>query len=335
MPDRPRLTRVAGRDTWHIYDARRRISTGCTDRAEAEAALAAYLRGHDKPAAASVSIALILDRYLATRKDKAVPGLARLEWAHKPLRRFWGERPPGAVTEAECLAYARRRAKDASGPHGKPAGPATIRTELQALRAALRWAADAGGLIAAAPGVPLPPRPAPRERWLEREEADRLIAACRSPHVRLFVLLALHTAARKAAILDLTWDRVDLDRSLIDLRAPGRTQTRKRRVPVPINATLAAALRVAHAARVSEWVVEYGGGKVADVKHGFARAAAAAGLEQTTPHTLRHTAATWMVQSGVPLWDVAGMLGNTVAMVEEVYGHHSSSHLRRAADALG
>ncbi len=335
MPDRPRLTRVAGRDTWHIYDRRRRLSTGCTGRAEAEAALAAYVREQDRPAAASVSIGLILDRYLATRRDKAVPGLARLEWAHKPLRRFWGERPPEAVTEAECLAYARRRAKDASGPHAKPAGPATIRTELQALRAALRWAADAGRLIAAAPAVPLPPRPPARERWLEREEAARLVAACRAPHVRLFMLLALHTAARKAAILDLTWDRVDLDRGLIDLRTPGRTQTRKRRVPVPINATLAEALQIAKASAVSEWVVEYGGSRVADVKHGFHSAALAAGLTETTPHTLRHTAATWMVQGGVSLWEVAGMLGNTVQMVEDTYGHHSSTHLRRAADALG
>ncbi len=335
MPDRPRLTRVAGRDAWHVYDNRRRISTGQTSRAAAEAFLNDYIRDQAQPARSDVTIALILDRYLATRRDKAVPGLARLEWAHKPLRRFWGERPPEAVTEAECLSYARRRAKDASGPHAKPAGLATIRTELQALRAALRWAADAGRLIAAAPAVPLPPRPPARERWLEREEAARLVAACRAPHVRLFVLLALHTGARKGAILDLTWDRVDLDRGLIDLRTPGRTQTRKRRVPVPINATLAEALRIAKVAAVSEWVIEYSGGRVADVKHGFARAAAAAGLAQTTPHTLRHTAATWMVQSGVPLWDVAGMLGNTVAMVEEVYGHHSSSHLRRAADALG
>jgi integrase len=70
-------------------------------------------------------------------------------------------------------------------------------------------------------------------------------------------------------------------------------------------------------------------------KHAFRDAAARAKLPGVTPHTLRHTAATWMAQEGVPVWDIAGLLGNTVQMVEEVYGHHSPDHLRRATRSLG
>lgn len=67
------------------------------------------------------------------------------------------------------MAHAKRRAREG-------AGPGTTRTELEALRAALRWA-HRQNLIATVPALYLPPRPIPRERWLTRDEAERLIAA--------------------------------------------------------------------------------------------------------------------------------------------------------------
>jgi integrase len=328
-PDHPRLCRVAGRDPWYIYYARRRISTGCTDRAAAELVLASFLKERDRPQIAVVSIAVILERYLHDRRERAIPGADRLGWAHKPLARFLGTKPPEAITENECRRYIARRRQEG-------VADATIRTELQALRAALRWAAAPDrALIAAAPNIDMPARPEPRVRWLTREEAAKLLAACRAPHVRLFVTIALHTGARSGAILGLTWDRVDLDRRLIDFREPGRIRTRKRRVPVPINETLHAALTEAKAAATAESVIEWAGGPVARVKHAFRDAAARANLAGVTPHVLRHTAVTWQLQGGIDPWKVAGFVGMTVEMVQTVYGHHHPEHLRDAARALG
>lgn len=325
---RPRLCRVAGRDTWHIYHARRRVSTGCTDRAAAELVLARFVGELDRPQLAVVSIATILDRYLADRVERGIPGAERLKWAHVPLARILGPRPPEAIGEADCRAYAARRGREKKAQ-------ATIRTELQALRAALNWAASTS-IIAKAPAIWLPPRPPPRARWLTREEAEQLIAGCKSHHVRLFVLLALHTAARAGAILALTWDRVDLVGRRINFAEPGRATTRKGRSLVPINDTLLAALQEAQQHAVTEWVIEYAGGQVGSVKHAFHRAAEAAGLKDVTPHTLRHTAATWMAQKGVSLWDIAGFLGHSsLAMIEQTYGHHSPDYLADAARALG
>jgi integrase len=325
----PRLCRVAGRDTWHIYHARRRISTGCADRAGAEAVLASYLKERDRPQIAVISIASILDLYLADRRARAIPGLARLEWAHKPLTRILGPKPPEAITEAECHRYTARRRKDG-------VADATVRTELQALRAALRWAAaPERRLIAEVPRIDMPARPEARIRWLNRDEAGRLLAACKAHHVRLFVTLALHTGARSGAILGLTWDRVDLTNRLVDFREAGRVRTRKRRVPAPINDTLYAALVEAQAAATTEYVIEWAGGPVARVKHAFRDAAARASLVGVTPHVLRHTAVTWMLQAGIDPWKAAGLVGMTVDMVQQVYGHHHPEHLRDAARALG
>jgi integrase len=53
-----------------------------------------------------------------------------------------------------------------------------------------------------------------------------------------------------------------------------------------------------------------------------------------TPHTLRHTAITWMLQAGVPIWEVSAFAGMTVKMIEDTYGHATVANKRRAAKAL-
>ena len=327
--DRPRLCRVAGRDTWHIAHARRRFSTGCTDRTGAEAVLAKYLIAADKPQLAVISIEVILERYLADRRERAIPGAHRLAWAHKPLTRILGAKPPEAITEDQCRRYADQRRRE-------DIADATIRTELQALRAACRWAVDPErGLIAAAPKIAMPAKPEARIRWLSRDEAARLLDACRAHHIKLFTTIALHTGARSGAILALTWARVDLAGRLIDFREPGRARTRKRRVPVPINDTLYTALLEAKAAATAETVIEWAGNPVLRIIHAFRDTATRAKLPGVTPHVLRHTAVTWMLQGGVDPWKVAGFTGMTLEMVQEVYGHHHPDYLRDAARVLG
>lgn len=56
--------------------------------------------------------------------------------------------------------------------------------------------------------------------------------------------------------------------------------------------------------------------------------------DDVIPHVLRHTAATWLMQSGVEPWQAAGFLGMTVEMLEKTYGHHSPTFQRVAADAV-
>ena len=322
----PRLCKVAGRDAWHIYDERSRISTGCTDRREAESVLARYLEERRKPQA-TAGIRSILDGYVDNRRSAKIPGLDRIEWAVRPLHKFFGEKPAEVVTQAECRRYADMRQREG-------VSASTARTELQALRAALRWAV-ASQIIPVSPIMWLPARPPPRDRWLTRDEADRLLEGASAFHVRLFIVVGLHTAARKEAILGLPWSRVDLDRRRIDFRDPAKAATRKRRPIVPINETLYQALADAKIRATTEWVIEWGGDRVISIKRGFREAAIRAGLEGVTPHVLRHTAATWMAQAGLPLWQVAGMLGNTEQMVQDTYGHHHPDYLKAAANALG
>ena len=291
------------------------------NRPAAEAALAEFAADQRRAAAAPrgiVTIETILDGYHAEKSDQITrPAL----YAH------FGNWTAQAIDKAACVTYAEKRAKAG-------ASRSTIHTELGLLRTALLWAAKAKW-IAEAPEVERPGRGDPRDRWLTPEEARRLIAAADARHVRLFIQIALMTGARKGAILGLTWDRVSLDMARIDLKEPGRETGRKRRPMVAVSDDLLDALRAAHAIRTSDYVIEWAGGPVRNVKHGFAEACRRAGLTGVTPHSLRHTAATWAAQGGAPMWEIAGMLGHaSVTVTEQVYAKHHPDYQRKAVGAI-
>ncbi len=277
--------------------------------------------------------ALALLTLVRRRREQPIRAVQRIDYAFRALEKTFAALRPTQVTPERGDAYlaARRRIGRADG---------SIRKELATLNAAIAL----GGALRNPDGTPLydrvdplqlPPESAARDRWLTREEADRLVAAARSPHVRLFIVLALHTAARKEALLELTWDRVDFTAGRIDLQPPVRRLGAKRRSLVPMTDTARRHLEEALRGAISDHVIEYAGRPIRDVKTGIRGAAAAAGLEGVSPHVLRHTAATWMAQRGVNLWDVAGFLGHRdTRLVERVYGHHHPDYLRSAAAAL-
>ncbi len=95
----------------------------------------------------------------------------------------------------------------------------TIHHELNCLRTIINWAAKpTRKLIPAQMGIWVPPRGHPRRNELSPLQFVKLLQECRTPHLRLFVLLAIFTAQRRTAILELTWDRVDFAKRTIDFR---------------------------------------------------------------------------------------------------------------------
>jgi integrase len=74
------------------------------------------------------------------------------------------------------------------------------------------------------------------------------------------------------------------------------------------------------------------------VKNGFARAVEVAKLDlsegNVTPHTLRHTAATWLMQLGTDPWEAAGYLGMSVKVLLDTYRHHHPDYMREASGAI-
>lgn len=247
----------------------------------------------------------------------ADPDSVRYSWRN--LKHGFASRFPSDIKQADVDDYLARRI---AGRIGRPSSDGTVRKELLALRACLNWCADRKrGLISAddVPAFDLPPESAPRERWLTRAEIERLLRwsppNSHKSSAELFIVIALETGARKQAILDLTWDRVDFEAGVIHFAVPGVRETKKARPSVPMSATLRRILEIASAHRQNDLVL----GKRTDVWAAVKAAAKRAGLEDVSPHTLRHSAATHMARNGVPLWQIAKILGNSLAMVERVY----------------
>ena len=172
------------------------------------------------------------------------------------------------------------------------------------------------------------------ERYLEKSEISALINAASAPHIKLAIHLLFAIAGRIGAILDLTWDRVDLERGIINLRLED-AKTRKGRAIVPMNGGIRAALQTAHHAALSDYVVEHAGGQVKNIRKGFEAACARARLENVTLHTIRNSSAVAMVSNGVPLEKVAQYLAHSnVAITYQTYARFAPGHLQDAAEIL-
>jgi integrase len=242
---------------------------------------------------------------------------------------YYGDEPVSFITAATNKDYEKDRRK-AGWSNG------TINRHRNTLRAALKHAVK-DGKLRYAPFIPTLKVAQLKERWLTHEEALRLYRAVRAKRFRymnLFIRIALGTGARHRAILALTWDRVDLETGRIDFREPGRTETKKRRPNAPANDRLIRLLRVAYKMRTGDHVIMHRSGPLKSIKKAFAEACTRAKLAGVTPHTLKHTYITWLLRSGVPIWQVAGLTNTSAATITNVYGHHAQDDLKSAANAV-
>ena len=298
----------------------RRISTGTTDWDAAEQYRAQFIAGlKNPPPPPEATISVLLGRY---RDEHAVNtrSLETIDFHIKALKPFFGDLQPRHLSNNLLKEYAKSR----------PVSAGTLLRELGTLKAAVHYA-EGNRWIEKQPQFVMPvSAPPPRDLWLTREQVQKLMETAKSPHMKLFIQMAVSTAARSGAILDLTWPQIDFDRKLIDF---GQGWGNKRRTVVPINEELHESLKTAKELAQSDYVIEYHNKQVASVKSGFRRLCKDCNIK-ASPHVLRHTAATWLVMDGVPLAEVARLLGDSERTVEKVYGKHAPTYLRRAVDAL-
>lgn len=315
------------RGGWCVYwtegGRRRRYRLAARSPAEAEAEAVAVYRRHAARDAQD-TVAALWRAYRAERAGRRIA--ANMEWSGRAVLPFFGAWRPDDITTARCRDYAAQRRAQ-----GRQDG--TIWTELGHLRTVLLWATRER-LIPRAPHIERPTPPAPRDRYLTRAEIAALLDAEAAPHVRLAVVLMLALAARVTAVLELTWDRVDLQRRRVDLRTTD-TGPRKGRAVLPLNDMAMAAMTVAREAALSDHVIEWAGGPVRSIKKGVAGMAARAGLADVTPHVLRHTAAVHMAEAGVSMDVIAQYLGHSDSRITaRVYARFSPSYLAQPAEVL-
>lgn len=357
---------------WIIIDGTSQIATGCApDEAdEAERQLAEYNVTRYRPTRKerdieSISIADVLMIYEA---DKGPSQANQRTFTERMLRLndWWGEKMLDEVNGATCREYTAWREAEFFKEKTRKGGAGGARRDLEDLRAAINHHAKEG-LHRGVVRVSLPEKGETRDRWLTRAEAAQLLWALwrfremqrrhRGPdkglvlptkryplrHIARFVLIGLYTGSRAATIATASPHKaegrgwVDLERGIYYRKPIGKKATNKRQPPVRLPPRLLTHMRrwarPGEDGNVPEHFVMWNGKPVSSVTKGFAHGVELAGIDHATPHTLRHTAATWQMQAGTEPWEAAGFLGMGLEMLVRVYGHHHPDHLKGAAAA--
>ena len=326
---------------WHRYGAAyyicwtengrsRERTTGTADREQAEIVFATWLhaRGqrHGPSDPSETLITDALTRY-ATEKGSKVAAPRIIGCAIDALSGFWEGQIISDITPLTCSQYSDWRGRSQN----------TIRRELAVLRAAVNWGYKTGKLTRSV-AVALPAKPDSRKRWLTRQEAAKLLRDLRTESAPLSSVIhsarPLHRQAQRSDLVTaLAASRFGAraDRLRDPRPQPDQETTRRRTNSLAALATSAASPRAWHRYGLRSAI---NGSPIRDIKKGFAAACERAGLDDVTPHTLRHTAATWLMQAGVSIWDASGYLSMSAKMLSEVYGHHHPDHMRSAVNAL-
>jgi integrase len=343
--------RVIEQAVWVIRDRNVKRSTGAGEgeAEKAERALRNYLNEKATPRArdrdpAAVPIANVVAIYtedVAAKHGRPKETAARLD---RILDHF-GDKALSYLNRQTCDEYVKARGHVAAA-----------RRELEDLRAAIRYHWEEG-LCSAVTPVVLPAKSLPRERWLTRNEAARLLwAAWRlrqrwrgqrssrpiAKHVARFVIAGLHTGTRAGAIygaaLRPTIGRgwIDAEHGVFYRQPAGKRRTNKRQPSIRMPPRFLAHVRRWTRLRLAmNFLIEWEGEPVKRINKAFRAAVRAAGLgKDVTPHTLRHTAITWQAQLGVPVHEICGFFGLTREVFEEVYGHHHPDYQANAVNAL-
>lgn len=237
----------------------------------------------------------------------------------------------------------------------------TVRTTYTVLRAALD-AAVRDGLLARNPAALITrPGVARKEaRTLDKAEVVALLAEAKRSRFWFALVLIAATGLRRGEALALLWDDVDLDAGTLRVRGTlarvggklivTEPKTARSRRVLHLSPGLVVAIKAHRKAQAAERI------KAANVWHesGFVfttetgqpvdprnllralkAAAKRARLSRVGVHTLRHYAASQLLESGHGLKTVSEMLGHSsVAITGDIYQHVSDNAAQAAADAL-
>lgn len=208
--------------------------------------------------------------------------------------------------------------------------PATVNRYLALIRGLLHMARDEWQWIDSVPKIRLLPGEVERDRWLTREEADRLIAAC-PDHLAALVQFALATGCRAREITGLEWARVDLSR-----RTAWLNQT-KNGTPrgVPLNCDAVAILE-AQVGKHEHFCFTYRGKPIGwQVSNtAWVEALEKAEIKDFRFHDLRHTWASWHRQAGTSCDELKDLGGWKSRQMVDRYAKFATENMAEAASRI-
>jgi integrase len=195
--------------------------------------------------------------------------------------------------------------------------PATVKQRLAWLKAACRWAWKKHGLTKHDPTTRMQMPAVSNERHVYRGRLEMLQAcrACTNWQAQIAIRVAFYTGMRLGELY-----RVQPEGDVLVL-ADSKNGDRR---AIPVHR------RIAHLIRYLPLTAP----KIT-VQRAWERARDAVGLEGTTFHDLRHSAASEMVNAGVDLYTVGAVLGHRDARSTKRYSHLNTDTLAAAVGKIG
>ncbi len=180
-----------------------------------------------------------------------------------------------------------------------------------------------------------------RTRYLSREEAAALLAelATRSRDIHDMAFLSLYTGMRAGEIFSLTWADIDLAGGEIMLRKTKGNRNRAAFMTAAVKDMLQARTKSAPAGLVFPG---RNGAKIVQASDTFTRVVDKLGFnegiidreQRVVFHTLRHTFASWLVETGTDIYYVQELMGHSDLKLTARYAHIGENSLRAAVQRL-
>ncbi|MGR3761117.1 tyrosine-type recombinase/integrase [Roseobacteraceae bacterium NS-SX3] len=276
------------------------------------------------------TLAAVIDRYIL----EVLPGKKSAKVQRQQLR-VWrgllGELKLSEVT-TDRLLKARSSISAHRGRSGDRVTSATVNRYWAALHHVLEVAVREYGWLEQNPmkRIRKLKEPQGRARFLSSTEREALLSACadsENPYLETIVLIAVTTGLRRSEILELEWERVNLDTGHVIVEETKSGVRRSTYIMEPILKRLRI-LRAQHRASSPLLFPGRSGVRPIDIKSAWYRALEKAGLEDFRFHDLRHTAASYIAKDGGSVPEIAAVLGHKSFQMASRYAHLSDDHTR-------
>jgi integrase len=270
------------------------------------------------------SLAAVCTRFLKHQKAKPVSAAEYeretgiLEKHVKPF--FGGDAKLKTIRRADVQRYITHRTGEVSA--------GSVIKEMNVLKRLLQLAVE-WEIIPTNPahGVKPPQTPEGRTRYLSPNEFKTALEAAQE-WMRAPMALAAFTGMRRSEILGLRWCDVDLENQRLFL---GKTKNGAMRV-LALNGLAVRVLKSLPASNPEAFLfAEVDAEKLSVYTR---RVFATAGIKDASFHSLRHTAASWLVMEGVDIYAVGQILGHKTPRMTQRYAHLSPGYMATAVGKL-
>lgn len=174
-------------------------------------------------------------------------------------------------------------------------------------------------------------------RYLDKSECRRLLSVAKKHSNTMiydYIFLLLNTGCRSGELLTLTWDNVFLDCKYIIIR--NSLSKNGKTIYKPINTDCIVSFdRLKRLSSGSKYVFynHRTHTHVRSFQKAFKAVCSVAALDLRI-HDLRHTFASFLVQNGVPIYQVSTLLGHSDTRITQRYAHIAPSYLHDAMKSL-